>query len=352
MSIGGIQTYITNLISVFQEIGYDVCIYQKSDSVFEKEINGAKIIGTPFQCKHLKMLRGLCDLAMSRGDKANDIIVFACDTTIQDCEGFNSIAIQHGITWDKPANIPHTKWAYLRYYFKMRYYAWHQIKRIEKVKKVVCVDYNFNNWYRAEVPYVNIKTEVIPNFCAIPETRLTKAHDRINIIFARRFFTYRGTQIFADAVKRILDKYDNVYVTVAGEGPDEQYMRNTLGSYNHVEFIKFQSQDSSKIHTDKHIAIVPTIGSEGTSLSLLEAMASGCAPIATNVGGMTNIILDHYNGLLINPDKEELYEAMDFLISNKKVLNELSDKAFETARCSFSHSAWKERWKKIISVPV
>ncbi|WP_420491566.1 glycosyltransferase [Neobacillus drentensis] len=53
------------------------------------------------------------------------------------------------------------------------------------------------------------------------------------------------------------------------------------------------------------------LGSEGTSLSLLEAMAAKCAEIATNVGGMTNIILDNYNGLIINPDESELYLALE-----------------------------------------
>lgn len=349
MSLGGIQTYITNLIPVFKAKGYDVCIYQRSIVSFKAKANGADVIGIPFNCKHRKMLRGFRDIVLANADKDKDIIVFACDTTIQDCAGYHTIAIQHGISWDKPCPNTGSSIRYYYDYIHMRYNAWRQIKRIEKVDQVVCVDYNFTNWYRAEVPFVKIKTNVVPNFCDIPCEIPQKPQNKINIIFARRLFEYRGTRIFANAIIRILKEYSIVNVLVAGEGPDGPYLQEKLGNFKSVTFTRFESFESLKIHSDKHIAVIPTIGSEGTSLSLLEAMASGCAVIATNVGGMTNIVLDGYNGLLINPDEEDLCKAMKRLIDSEALRKQLAENAYDTAASSFSLRIWRERWSMIIS---
>ena len=103
------------------------------------------------------------------------------------------------------------------------------------------------------------------------------------------------------------------------------------------------------IHRDKDIAVVPTIGSEGTSLSLLEAMASGCAVICTNVGGMTNIVLNGYNGLMISPEEEELYRALNQILDNNQLRSSLQKHAYATIRSSFSLAKWQEKWIEVIN---
>lgn len=115
-------------------------------------------------------------------------------------------------------------------------------------------------------------------------------------------------------------------------------MRDKLAAFNNVSFISYKSSESLDIHADKHIAVVPTIGSEGTSLSLLEAMSAQCAVIASNVGGMTNIILDDFNGLMVNAgDSLDLYRAMKRLIDNPTVMNRLSENAYKTVKQAFSY---------------
>src|SRR5690606_35604225 len=154
------------------------------------------------------------------------------------------------------------------------------------------------------------------------------------------------TKLFSSVLNRILDENDNVYATFAGNGPDEAYLKELFDSHPQVRFITYESEDSIEIHKEFQITIVPTIGSEGTSLSLLEAMSAKCAVIATNVGGMTNIILDKYNGLMINPDEVELYEALTTLIKNKAFHEEIANNGFLTVSKAFNKELWEERWTK------
>jgi glycosyltransferase involved in cell wall biosynthesis len=53
---------------------------------------------------------------------------------------------------------------------------------------------------------------------------------------------------------------------------------------------------------------------EGLPIALLEAMATGVAPVATKVGGIPEVVTDGHDGLLVDPgDPEGMSEALDRL---------------------------------------
>lgn len=348
-SIGGIQTYLRNLLPYFVEIGYEVELHQIANFDFFKEYRGVNVIGHIISNSKPKYQdRELYALATAGADHSNDILFFATSTNIVNNDFFHSLAIQHGITWDVPKHLNYSHKRNLFQIFLKAILAHRTIADMDKVKKLVCVDNNYVNWYRTQVSYPDVKTYTIPNFTEVPDALPEKEHGGVRIIFARRLQQYRGTRLFTEVIERIIEKYPQVSVTIAGTGPDEKYMKDRLSKFAQIDFITYNSEDSIKIHKDKDIAVVPTLGSEGTSLSLLEAMASGCALIATNVGGMTNILLDGYNGLLVNPEDSELFEAIERLIFDEKLRSNLATKAYETAKQSFDISKWKEKWRRVI----
>lgn len=349
VTIGGVQTYITNLISVFRELGINVSLYQCAEENYSINWNDIKVYGVNYQSdKGPKIGEKLFKCCKQYADPQNDLIVFATDTLNVKCDGYKTIAIQHGIFWDIPKREYSSKVKYFLEYVNKARQAWNTISRCSKVDSLVCVDYNFINWYRALVPFPKVNLYAIPNFTAIPE-KVDKTGEKTTVIFARRFFEYRGTRVFADAMAEILKNF-NINVIVAGEGPDEPYLREKLSGYPQVKFIRYNSDESLMIHEKCDIAVVPTIGSEGTSLSLLEAMASKCAVVCTNVGGMTNIVLDHYNGLIIPPSSSHLYEAIKELIEDKESREQIAGHALETAKTSFNLEKWKRDWMKILEV--
>ena len=95
--------------------------------------------------------------------------------------------------------------------------------------------------------------------------------------------------------------------------------------------------------------MVPSPYSEGTSLSLLEAMSAGCACIATDIGGLSNVIINRHNGILIRPIAEDLQKAVTFLIEREDQRKHLAENAIETIRDSFSSDLWAERWTNFLS---
>lgn len=345
-TIGGVQTYITDLCEVITEMGGKVRIVQFSKNDFRCDLSeNVSVAGFVVKGKTTGIRsQRLYDAAVKSRDEENTLTIFATDTIIPPKVSGTCLAIQHGIFWDIPRNCEHSL---IRQVASRAVSAYRIVKRLTNVQTVVCVDYNFLNWYRTQANRVAGYVSVIPNYTRIA-LKNSKPEDKVNIIFARRLFDYRGTRVFTQAVKRILDAYKNVTVTVAGSGPDEEWMKRQLQQYDNVAFIHYESHESLDIHADKHIAVVPTVGSEGTSLSLLEAMSAQCAVVCTNVGGMTNIVLDGYNGLMVNAGSaDQLYEAMRKLVADKDMRNAIAQKGYETANCCFSYEKWKAKWTEI-----
>ncbi len=347
-TIGGVQTYITDLSEAIAEMGGRARVVQLAEEGFKCElteklsVEGFAVDGR----SNAERCQGLFDAAVRTRGGEDRLTIFATDTIIPKRVVGDCIAIQHGIFWDVPRGGSRPL---IRQVASRALAAYKTVERLNRVGSVVCVDYNFLNWYRTQVDRVVGYASVIPNYTHIAP-RLEKPRDSVNIIFARRLFDYRGTRVFTEAVERLLEESEGISVTIAGSGPDEQWMRERLGRHDKVSFIHYESHESLEIHRDKHIAVVPTVGSEGTSLSLLEAMSAQCAAVCTNVGGMTNIVLDGYNGLLVNSGSaEQLYAALKRLIGDPALREELAENGYRTVRAAFSHKKWVEKWKKVLT---
>lgn len=347
--IGGIETYIKNLAVVATRAGFLIDVYQRGDN-FDKVVNGIHVVGIKTK-KTKKNERELVKYSETEADLSNDILIFATDFGIVKSNYKKVIGIQHGVGWDIPSDKQVSNIYNILTIFKGAFRALVKYKRYKHCNMLICVDYNFPNWYKTQVKYVDFDISVIPNFAHVPRQKIVhnSKKNEVSIIFARRFVTYRGTRLFASAMKQVLSKTSKIIkVTIAGEGPDEEWLKKQFQGYSNVKIIHFNSSESIKIHSKHDIAVVPTLGSEGTSLSLLEAMSAGCAVIASDIGGMTNVVIDGYNGLLISPTEKNLVEALEKLIDSEQLREKLSKKAFETVSEGFTFEKWANKWEKVL----
>ena len=76
---------------------------------------------------------------------------------------------------------------------------------------------------------------------------------------------------------------------------------------------------------------------EGISNTLLEAMACGCAPVATAVGGNPELVEPASNGLLVpSQDSAALAAALASLVKDPALRQRLAEASLARARCQFS----------------
>lgn len=95
------------------------------------------------------------------------------------------------------------------------------------------------------------------------------------------------------------------------------------------------------------IFVLPSL-SEALSNSLMEAMASGCACIASNTGGNPELIRDQVTGLLFQPgNAEDLAKKITCLASNPQVRTGLARSSTQLVQKQFSLEASAARMASI-----
>lgn len=345
LSIGGIETYIRQLAELACSMQITTRIFQVG-TFMGKAVPYAEVYAVdnrdanPFPALYARAeeLR-----------RANDVVVsvIANDTLIPTWDVPNSLVIQHGIGFDYETERKGKEWMFM---LLNAYQNFKRVRALRHVDELVCVDNNYICWYRTMTRFRKVKMTPILNFTPLgPERVLRKGNGKVRLVFARRFVKIRGTRLFAPVVQRLLETFPQLEVVWAGTGPDEGYLRSLFGENNRVRFTTYDATGSVAFHGRFDIAVVPTIFSEGTSLSLLEAMSAHCAVVCTNVGGMTNIVLDGFNGLMVSPDEEELYAAVARLIVDKELRLRLSTNAYETVKASFSLAKWQGAWRKVLT---
>lgn len=356
--VGGIETYILCLARLCLEMGMETTIYQWSNHPFKKNVEGFNVKGIPVNHLRWKKRRQSFFQAVSAEiDMEKDILIFGADHVNVPTNNPRHISIQHGVSWDLPAKYMTSrkivKYAWAAKLKKARLINFYK-RSFENCPNTVCVDYNFINWYRTTVTEEpeGHRIWIIPNFSQIASVEQIKQRDYegdiIHILFARRFVQMRGTRLIAEAAKYLLSKHRNIRFTFAGEGPDENWLRNLYAMEKRVQFLKYMPDKILDIHLQHDIAVVPSVASEGTSLSVAEAMATGCPVVATATGGITNMIIHRYNGILVMPNAQSLRDGIESLIENPDLRRRIGLRAYETAREAFSLDQWRKSWQNVL----
>lgn len=137
----------------------------------------------------------------------------------------------------------------------------------------------------------------------------------------------KNQKILLDALKRLQD--DDAYLVLAGDGP----LKDELIEYSHklgvsarVRFVGWRS-DVADILNSFDLFALPSL-SEGMPVCLLEAMSMGLPCIASRAGGITEVIEDGVNGLLLKDNScRELIAAVRGLFADAEMRKRLGEEA-------------------------
>lgn len=155
----------------------------------------------------------------------------------------------------------------------------------------------------------------------------------------------KGTREFVEAAIQTLKTHPDWTALLFGETtpehiPFEQELRSLVqkaGLEDRILFMGFL-KDSDEIPTWLRALslIACTSHHEGFGLSCLEAMASGCAVVATQAGAWPEIIKHNQNGVLVPvKSSKELTSAFTQLMDNPELRKAMEIEAINTARTQY-----------------
>ena len=150
----------------------------------------------------------------------------------------------------------------------------------------------------------------------------------------------KGTRYLIESAAKVLGIFPKTNLLIAGDGPlleELKKLSEKLGISDRVLFAGFRN-DIPVILSIIDIFVIPSI-TEGSPLALLEAMAMGKPIVATNVGGIVEILRDGETGLLVpSRDPEAIAEKIVHLLRNEADSRKLGSRAREEVEKYDIHS--------------
>jgi glycosyltransferase involved in cell wall biosynthesis len=129
--------------------------------------------------------------------------------------------------------------------------------------------------------------------------------DDLIIFSVTRLVHEKGTHRLVDAAPRILAEFPKARIIIAGRGPETDRLKQQvdyLGVSGRVNFVGFVSdEERNRFYKVATCAVFPSIY-EPFGIVALEAMATGCPVIVSDVGGLAEIIEHTQTGVTIYPD--------------------------------------------------
>jgi glycosyltransferase involved in cell wall biosynthesis len=159
----------------------------------------------------------------------------------------------------------------------------------------------------------------------------------------------KGHKVLIKAFKELTKDLKKAKLFIVGEGYLEDELRSyaeEMGISKSIVFTGFES-NVSKVMACFDISVLPSFF-EGMGRVLLEAMAMKIPVVASNVGGIPDLVKDNKNGILVNPgDPSELAKAMKKLLTNSEMSISMGENGYQRATETFSAESMSE---KILSV--
>lgn len=192
------------------------------------------------------------------------------------------------------------------------------------------------------------RVTTIPNAVAIAgQNEQPGAGDPVRVLFLGEIGDRKGTFALLDAWTDVVAAVapGSVHLTVAGDREVDRARAaiDRLGLSSIVELRPWQSPDEvDSLLRASHVLVLPS-QSEGQPMAILEAMAHGLCVVASDVGGIPDLIDDGVSGVLVPPgDTAALAAALRGVVTDHERRGRLAARGLDRARSEFDvEVVWK-----------
>jgi glycosyltransferase involved in cell wall biosynthesis len=246
---------------------------------------------------------------------------------------------------------------------KVAFYEWLERKVLARVAGVVCVSEGQErrllklgikcrrSWVVRNAVDGSSRTGPVADPSLKPEIcrRLGAPEGKLLVVAAGRLSREKGHRYLLEAIRRLGPKADGGFFVICGEGPlrgSLERRARRLGVAERCRFAGFR-KDLPEVFQAMDFLVLPSL-TEGLPNVVLEAFASGKTAVASEVGGVGEVIEDGRNGFLVPPgDPGALAAALERLLSAPGALPALGRAARETVQSRFS---FDEQTELLVSV--
>ncbi|MFW0778339.1 MAG: glycosyltransferase [Rickettsiales bacterium] len=148
----------------------------------------------------------------------------------------------------------------------------------------------------------------------------------------------KNQALMLTALAQILPEYPSARLLLVGDGPDRDNLEQLAGKLaiaDRTIFTGFREEPASYLAAMDLFLL--SSHTEGTSMTLLEAMSLGITAVATRVGGNPEIVVDEKTGILTEPGSVQSFAAaIERLLDDVELRKHMSEKSKDVFSRKFS----------------
>lgn len=145
----------------------------------------------------------------------------------------------------------------------------------------------------------------------------------VKLLYIGRLVSLKGVDNLVEVLPKLINQYD-IHTDIVGDGICRNDLEQKVAEYNIIDRVKFHGfkNDVRPYLEDADIFVYPS-KTEIFGISLVEAMAYKCICVASNVGGIPEIISDGDNGFLNEENsveglKEAIVKAINVILDDER----------------------------------
>ena len=191
---------------------------------------------------------------------------------------------------------------------------------------------------------------IVPNGVPIENCTRKTCYDFdhwINLVHLGRLHPAKNHQEMITAAVKLHMEYPQIKLHLYGEGELKEQIIELIALNEAQNYVILHGATTNPLKelAKADIFILPS-NYEGIPMTVIEAMGTGLPIIASNVGGIPDMISNNFNGLLCEPTAESIYENIKKLITDKNLRATIGNNAADSAS-NFSSQTMARKYFEI-----
>ncbi|RLG60556.1 hypothetical protein DRN86_02225 [Candidatus Geothermarchaeota archaeon] len=223
---------------------------------------------------------------------------------------------------------------------------------ISKAEAIISVSQAANRFIKPFTSRTSTKI-VIPNGVDVYRFQPPKKEAlEPNILFVGRLVHRKGPHVLIKAFKEVVTEFPEAKLFIVGEGYMKPYLAYLAGKLNLKDKIRFLGSIPDnllpKIYREAVLVTIPSLYSESFCIVAIEALASGRPVVASNTGGLPEVVENDVCGFLVQPgNAKSLAGYISIILSDHKLHLKLARNARKIAEQKYS---WENITSKVYQV--
>jgi len=168
------------------------------------------------------------------------------------------------------------------------------------------------------------------------------------ILMASRFSREKNIGLAIEAMVEVVKKHPKTGLIIVGSGPEESHLRLEIRNWKLYDNVVLEpwSNDLSAYYKTADLFLL-TSNYEGWGMTIIEAMASDCPVIMTDVGCTGELVVDGENGLVVPVnDQTALIGAINNLIESPLLREKFKAAGLMAVNKLLSKEQYLQEYKK------